>query len=120
MFLTPLRLEASDEPDEWVVTDSLIWLEPGRERLIVPAGTTTDLASIPRRLRDLRAFDPNGRSRRAAVLHDWLYSDGTRGKPFADETLRRALRAEGVTPRVACMFYWAVRLFGGPAWRSHR
>jgi hypothetical protein len=120
MFLTRLSIEDADEPDQWVVIRPLVWSDPVYGWLIVPAGTKTDLASIPRFLRDWRAFDPNGPSRRAAVLHDWLYADGTRGKEFADNCLRAALLAEGVTPKVAAAFYWAVRLFAGPAWRGHR
>src|SRR5262249_50982564 len=120
MFLTRLRLEDSDTPDEWVVTDPLIWLEPGRGRLIVPAGTMTDLASIPRLLRNLRALDPNGRSRRPAVLHDWLYQTGEKTRAEADQLLRRALLAEGVNRSVARIYWFGVRLGGWLAWRAHR
>lgn len=122
MFLTRLRLEDSDTPDEWVVTDPLIWLEPGRPRIIVPAGTTTDLASIPRALRNLRALDPNGKSRRPAVLHDWLYQNAPKApeaRAVADELLFRALLAEGTSRGAARAFYWGVRLGGWVAWRQH-
>lgn len=120
MFFTRLRLEASDTPDEWIVTTPLVWSDQRFGCLIVPVGTVTDLASIPRRLRDWEIFDPNGRSRRAAVAHDWLYADGTRGKAFADDFLRAALLAEGLTSHGAAAYYLAVKWFGGAAWRSHR
>lgn len=120
MFLTRLRLEASDAPDEWIVCAPLVWMDHEFGYLVVPVGTVTDLASIPRGLRDWEIFDPNGRSRRSAVMHDWLYLDGTRGKPYADDFLRSALICEGLSPSAAAAFYFAVKWFGGPAWRSYR
>jgi len=120
MFYTRLQLEASDAADEWVVMAPLVWHDARFGWLAVPEGTTTDLASIPRRFRDWRVFDPNGPSRRPAVMHDWLYADGTHGKDFADEFLRDALKVEGISPAGAAAYYYAVRWFGGPAWRGHR
>lgn len=86
----------------------------------VPVGTRTDLASIPRRLRDWPVFDPNGRSRRAAVTHDYLYASGIMPKDRADLFLRDALLAEGVSSGGANAFYYAVKWFGWPAWRECR
>lgn len=120
MFLTPLLLEADVDADQWVVRAPLVWTDETYGLLSVPVGTRTDLASIPRRLRDWRVFDPNGPSRRPAVMHDWLYADGSRGKDFADKFLRDALKVEGLGTTAAGAYYWAVRLFGGPAWDGHR
>jgi len=125
MFQTPLDLRATDEPGLWRVIAPLVWEDAELGQLVVPAGTITDLASIPVRLRGFGAFgwypfDPNGESRRPAVLHDWLYADGTRGKDFADRALRAALLAEGVSRGTANAFYYAVKWFGGSAWKGHR
>lgn len=119
MFLTPLKLEAT-RPGLWSVLDPLVWQDERFGLVIVPPGTVTDLASIPRRLRDWPLFDPNGVSRRAAVGHDFLYFDGTRGKAFADDFLRAALIVEGMSKSGAALYYWAVRGFGGAAWKAHR
>lgn len=131
MFLTKLWLEAGDEPDHWIVRRPLVWEAPvgGSDiqlvlsdryfRLTVPEGFDTDLASVPRFLRDRKAFDVCGRSRRPAVLHDWLYSTGFGGKAFADETFHRALLAEGVSRTNAWAFYQAVNWFGWMAYRDH-
>jgi len=119
MFLTQLTLTAEPQPDLWRVGAPLVWCNPSYGRLEVPVGFVTDLASIPRALRNLPFLDPNGQSRRPAVVHDYLYSSrlGRRlGKQFADNFLREALLAEGATKGTAGAFYWAVHLFGSFAW----
>lgn len=119
MFLTPLELVADPEPDFWVLGPPLIWSDPVYGRIEATTGFRTDLASIPRVFRNLPAFDPNGASRRPAVLHDWLYSSrvGYRfGRKFADSFLRDALLAEGSSGWTAQEFYWAVRVGGSGHW----
>lgn len=123
MFRSNLLLEVG-APDHWTVRRALIWDGPvgisGALGVIeVPEGFDTDLASVPRFLRDREAFDVNGLSRRPAVLHDWLYATGRGGKAFADATFRRALLAEGVGAVTAWAFYQAVNWFGGVAYRAH-
>lgn len=119
MFLTELDLKAEPRADYWRVASPLIWSDPVYGRLEAPIGFVTDLASIPRVFRNLPAFDPNGPSRRPAVIHDWLYSsrEGYRyGRLFADSFLRSALGAEGASQLTAEAFYWAVRLGGSSHW----
>lgn len=120
MFLSRLSVDDTDTPDQWLVSKPLVWCDSVYGRLEVPAGTITDLASIPRRLRDVRAFDPNGKSRRPAVAHDYLYATALFNKSRADSFLRDALLAEGVGRCTAHAFYYAVHWFGGPAWRACR
>lgn len=119
MFLSPLELLADPEPDYWVLGPPLIWSDPVYGRLEAPTGFRTDLASIPRIARSLPAFDPNGASRRPAVMHDYLYSSqaGYRlGREFADSFLRAALLSEGAGSWTARAFYWAVRAGGASHW----
>lgn len=114
-FMSPLVLEAAPKQDFWIVRAPLTWLDPKYNLLQVPVGFMTDLASIPRALRNLPAFDPNGQSRRPAVVHDWLYTTHSRGKDIADSFLRDALIAEGASELDADAFYEAVHLYGdGP------
>lgn len=123
MFLSDLELIAEPQPDKWRLGSSLVWMDKTYGKLTVPQGFVTDLASIPRILRNLPFLDPNGQSRRPAVIHDWLYDTaaGRRyGKDFADAFLRSALLAEGAHAATAGAFYWAVHLFGGPSWRAFR
>jgi Protein of unknown function (DUF1353) len=119
MFRSPLELIAAPEPDFWLTGAALVWVDPVFGALQVPVGFRTDLASIPRLFRNLPFLDPDGLSRRPAVVHDFLYGSklGRRlGKPFADQFLRTALVAEGASPHVAAAFYYAVHWFGGAAW----
>lgn len=119
MFLTRLDLIADPQPDFWVVGLPLVWTDPVYGRLEAPTGFRTDLASIPRVFRNLPAFDPNGASRRPAVIHDWLYSSraGYRyGREFADSFLRAAMLSEGAGSWTAGAFYYAVRLGGRSHW----
>lgn len=118
MFLTPLVIEAAATPDFWIVRAPLVWCDATYGRLEVPVGFFTDLASIPRIARNLPAFDPNGHSRRAAVVHDWLYQLQAHPKEWADSFLRDAMIAEGCSKIDADAFYEAVHLFGHSSWVS--
>lgn len=117
-FRSPLILEADIQPDRWVITAPLVWMDPVFGRLVVPAGFRTDLASIPRLVRNLPFLDPDGISRLPAAAHDWLYAWRGWGKAKADDFLRDALLAEGASDAVASTFYFGVSWFGGLSWDS--
>ena len=118
MFDTRLCVDDETRPDFWVLEAPLIWIDTVYGRVEVPVGFQTDLASIPRPLRNLPSLDPNGLSRRPAVVHDWLYAWRGWTKARADQFLRDALLAEGVSAVTAASFYYAVKWFGGSAWAS--
>ena len=107
--------------DEWVLVEDLIWLLMDddftllTDTLTVPTGFITDLASVPGVLR-LGELSPTGRSRRAAIAHDWLYSSNTYSREVADEFLRLALISEGVSPAIARVYWLGVRAGG---WRYY-
>lgn len=116
MFTSKLVLESDDaRPDFWYVRAPLVWADPIYGRIEVPVGFRTDLASIPRVFRNLPALDPDGLSRRPAVVHDWLYAWQAVGKDRADEFLRYAMIAEGLKHVDAETIYEAVHLFGASA-----
>lgn len=118
MFRTELEVKALDgKPDIWQVMAPLIWSD-FRGVVTVPAGFITDLASIPDVLKGI--MDVNGRSRRAAVIHDWLYASQPCTRAVADDTLRSALIADGETPFRAGAYYWGVRIGGWAAWDAHK
>lgn len=115
------RLYVRDVPaaDLWVLTRPLVWVDTEFGTITAPAGMPTDLASIPRALRNVPELDPDGASRRAAVCHDFLYdrSEGrAKGKDFADRFLRAALIAEGCGVITANLFFEAVHEFGQSSW----
>jgi hypothetical protein len=106
-------------PDYWIVRAPLIWATEN-ETITVPYGFETDLASIPRMAQGVPGFAPTGRSRRPAVLHDYLYASADRPRMEADRLFYVALLAEGVHEPIARIYYRAVRLGGGGAWARHR
>lgn len=121
MFRTELLLQADRRPDNWIVRAPLVWECRHTGTITVPVGTVTDLASIPRILRNVWFLDPNGRSRRPAVLHDYLYRGGDRygtgmTRAKADRLLRIALQSEGAGRWVAAVFWLGVRAGGWAAW----
>ncbi len=78
--------------DRWQVVEDLHY-DGNDGRFTVPAGTTTDFASVPKLL---RWFIPKyGRYNKAAVLHDYLCDEAAEGRfdrADADGLFRRAMR----------------------------
>lgn len=117
MFVTNLDLRDYESKDDfWVVLDDLGWRTP-TEWIVVPRGFITDLASIPKPLRNL--FDPNGKSRKPAVLHDWIYRTHEFTKAQCDQLLYDALIACGESKVVAWMYKAGVAIGGASAYNDH-
>jgi hypothetical protein len=118
MFQSELNLIAIDgRPDLWRFGAPLVWALETGDAITVPIGFITDMASIPHGVDWLPNLDRTGISRRPAALHDWLYGgDRTRGKDFADLTLRAALISDGMGDFGAWEYYTAVHRFGQSSW----
>ncbi len=116
MFTTNLDLRA-DAPGRWVLLSPLVWVD-GATTIEVPDGFVTDLASVPRPFRNV--LDINGRSRRAAVLHDFLYTEQKLTRAECDAIFRKALIAEGVSIAGRWIYWSGVRLGGWVAWGNKR
>lgn len=97
----------------------------------VPAGTTTDGASIPRFLWRLCGHPLQAPRVYAAMLHDWLYSGDEPVDPSdaytwpcdltrkdADGCYYALLRHFGVSAWIASIEYCALRLFGGSHYKK--
>lgn len=85
-------------------------------RVEVPAGFLTDFASVPRL--PFAYVVVGGKGKRAAVIHDWLYSGGlVNGQPVdrktADRVFAEALKASGYGFLVENLMYAGVRVGGG-------
>lgn len=128
MYLSPLDLRAT-RPGRWLLLAPLVWADGIFGRVEVPAGTSTDLASVPRLLRNRKAFAIDGPSRRPAVTHDDMYArgvifDGSSERPVdrktADKFLYTALIAEGVPAPTAWMYWVGVRAGGWKPWNAYR
>lgn len=76
----------------------------------VPEGFITDLDSVPRIPIFYMVF--KGRTTKAAIAHDFLYTNGANRKE-ADKTFLELMELERVRRRYRLPIYWAVRLFGG-------
>ena len=84
--------------------------------ITVPIGFTTDFASIPRFARNL--IPKLGKYNKAAVIHDYLYSVKITTRKGADKCFRDGMKDLGVVKWKRTLMYFAVRLFGGFAWRK--
>ena len=88
--------------------------------IIVPAGFSSDGASVPRFFWRL-VFPPGDhRAIRGAFVHDWLYRTHPDGwtREMADMLFLELLIRGGV-PKISAVLAWlGVRLFGGRAWKQ--
>lgn len=116
-FDGPLDLRAH-APGEWVVLRTLTFRAHDGRAFVIPRGFITDLASIPRLVRP--ALDRNGASRRAAVLHDSLYSRQITSRADADELFDEALELDGAGGLERGLMYAGVRLGGWLYWNQRR
>lgn len=85
----------------------------------VPAGFKTDLASIPRPLRAV--FNHTGVSVKPAVIHDYLYTDGSvpnLPRKLCDKVFYGCLRAVGMSAWQAWVYYAGVRMGGGWSFKT--
>ena len=101
--LTVSRVDANT----WALVDDLVY--QGRwERFVVPAGFHTDFASVPRVVTWL--VPRFGAYTLAAILHDWLATEGIRTGAVtareADGIFRRVMREAGV-PVLRRWMMWA-------------
>jgi len=101
--LTVRRVDA----DRWSLVDDLVY--QGRwERFVVPAGFRTDFATVPRVVTWL--IPRFGVYTLAAILHDWLCTQGIRSGAVtsrqADGIFRRVMRESGV-PVLRRWLMWA-------------
>jgi len=129
-FTTPLVVSPLPDGRRWKLVFQFGY-DVGRkgsgDRITVPAGFVTDFASIPWILwRLLLWWLPYwAKYSKAAVLHDWLYrAKEIMGKLItrkkADKIFLESMLVEWrhhwSGRAIAYVEYWAVRLFGWPAW----
>lgn len=116
-FLTPVKVNVpTREGDPWEVVEPLMYYSNVyRKPYIVPAGTRSDLASVPRL--PLVFLLVGRRGDAAAILHDHLYGEGMRLKQIqsrkeADDVYYEALLDSEVNGGLAYMMFSAVRTAG--------
>lgn len=126
-FKTPLIVELMPSGKRFRLHCGFTYLwKPEYLEIRVKAGFVTDFASIPRLARLI--IPKLGRHNKAAVIHDAIYQ-GALAKPYnvqyggftrrvADKIFLNAMQDLGVPKWKRTLMYWAVRLFGGFAWRK--
>lgn len=117
-FITPINQVGYIDGINWRV-GSVIEFESdvlGRV-VIVPIGTITDFASIPRPL--WGAYPPTKYAGPAAI-HDKLYTEQSVTREQADRVFLEALKCIGVYSVRRYGFYWALRAAGWVAWNNHK
>jgi hypothetical protein len=91
---------------------------PSENKIVVPKGFVSDLASSPRALWAI--FPPIGRYTKAALLHDWLYTERKLSRKQCDEIFIEAMEVLGVRKSYRYPMYWAVRAFGQKNYKGNK
>lgn len=110
---TEILLAETEADRRWRLARPLIFrvgFYNGGLRVRVPKDFTTDFASVPRLLWPI--FPPSGRWNRAAIVHDFLYSQPQVSRFLADAVFREAMAKLGVPWWRRVVMYYAVRFFG--------
>lgn len=104
----------------WQLAAPLHYQHETAGEITIPAGFTTDLASIPRFF--YRIVNPcTEGTRRPAIVHDFIYSGATDlTRKQADVIFYDALRECGVNWLLANAMYYALRIGGRWAWRGKK
>lgn len=108
-FINIPPLEIGDKQEQWILHEDCIYQSDlWKLKIVVPTGSKTDLASIPRIFRFL--VIKNGRHRAAAIIHDFLCRlklDFSR--VLADKIFLEAMKLLGVPRLRRWAMFLAVR-----------
>lgn len=85
----------------------------------IRAGFITDGASIPELLQRWAGKPFDFPRIIAALVHDWLYAAHVTSRWFADLIFLALMIKSGCPKWRSVCDWWAVRKFGGIAWRGH-
>lgn len=111
-FTTPADLRMLDNYQWQLLTafEYHVGSLPSAAVIRIPAGTVTDLASVPRVLWTI--FPPHGRYAKAAIVHDYLYEQSIGTKAWADAVFLEAMQVLGVPKWRRTLMYFAACIFG--------
>jgi hypothetical protein len=98
----------------FILLEPLVYVTKSGKRIVVPAGATTDGASVPRGMWNL--FPPFGSYWLAAVLHDGMYRLLKLPKAECDSILLEAMLTLGTSKEAAKVIYAGVFVGGEHAY----
>lgn len=107
-----LREHNDNSFDKYELVEDLKYIDSERREWFAWKGTVTDGASIPRFLWTVIGSPYTGNYRRAAVIHDFYYTNLFRYKEDVDEMFYDAMISDGVVKAKALLMYYAVVRFG--------
>ena len=116
-FLAPPRVEFLDDNHAQLLAP-LTYDSPRVGRITVPAGFTTDFASVPRL--PFAYWLAGNTAPRPANVHDWLYQTKALTRRQADAVFYEAMGAWGMMGWRRWLMWSAVRAFGWRPWRRSR
>ena len=107
---------------EWeLFEDFSFYFQKADKGVIVPKGFITDFASVPRILHSI--IPSIGRHTKAAVLHDYLYSESSTldfKRKYCDQLFLEAMVILKVKKWKRTAIYLGVRAFGGRYFKQNR
>ena len=107
-FLTKLQVEILDDNRARLLVPFALRLDDAL--LIVPDGFVTDFASVPRI--PFAYWLTGGKAKKAAVVHDWLYTRGAFARRWCDEAFCAIARATGVSGWRRGLMWLGIRIGG--------
>jgi hypothetical protein len=120
-FLSPLICQALDDGVNWELHEPLaidLGMTGMTEPLIIPVGFVTDFGSIPWFIPNWIA-NPQGKAKRAYVMHDYLYRTQIFTQLVSDALLNEGMIVEGVNWFQRFTVYRGLRLGGWVAWDKY-
>ncbi len=111
-FTTPVDLRMLDDYKWQLLSDVVYHVGASDSNNIItaPKGSVTDLASVPRALWSI--FPPHGKYAKAAIIHDYLYTNAIGTKAYADQVFLEAMKVLKVPKWRRTLMYLAVKWRG--------
>lgn len=115
-FPNPLQTELQPDRKTWRLLAPFSYLDPDHGLIEVPAGFTTDFASVPRLPLTFALLGSYGHA--AAVMHDCLYRSRQLPRKDADRVFLNALRSSGIARWRAYAMWAGVRIGGAKRYKT--
>lgn len=113
-FTKPAILEMLGNFKWKVMEDFVFYTDKPDDEILVPKGYITDLTTVPRIFWVL--FPPHGNYAKAAIIHDYLYSNALRTKKEADDIFLLGMEVLEVPYITRHILWWGAHIFGRGAY----